>query len=54
VITYFVSRILISNMIHSQFLESLSLAIVYGIVTGWFGTFVWGRVKKKKRKSKGK
>jgi len=54
VITYFVSRVLVSNMIHPQFLLSLSLAIGFGIVTGWFGTFVWGRIKKKKRKTKGK
>lgn len=55
VITYFVSRILISNMIHSQFLLSMVLAIGFGIFTGWFGTFTWGRVKKKKRpKSKKK
>lgn len=54
VIIYFVSRILISNMIHSQFLLSLTLAIVFGIVTGWFGTFTWGRMKKKRSKPKKK
>lgn len=54
VIVYFVSRILISNMIHSQFILSLALAIGFGILTGWIGTFIWSRVKKKKRIKKGK
>jgi len=54
VITYFVSRILISNMIHPQFLLSMVLAIGFGIFTGWLGVFTWSRVKKKKTKTKGK
>ncbi len=53
VIIYFVSRILISNMIHSQFLLSLSLAIGIGIFSGWIGSFTWSRMKRK-GKSKGK
>lgn len=50
VIIYFVSRILIANMIHGQFITSLILAICFGIITGWFGPFVWTRIKRKKIK----
>lgn len=50
VIIYFVSRILIANMIHSQFLLSLLLAIGFGILTGWFGPFLWASIKRTKRK----
>lgn len=50
VIIYFVSRILISNMIHSQFILSLAIAIGFGIVSGWIGSLLWAGIKTKKKK----
>jgi len=52
VIVYFVSRILISSMIHSQFVLSLALAIGIGGLTGWIGSLFWSKVKVNKRKAK--
>jgi len=49
VIIYFVSRILIANQIHSQFILSLAIAIGFGILSGWIGSVAWKGVKKKKR-----
>lgn len=53
VVIYFVSRILIANVIHSQFILSLAIAIGFGILTGGisaiiFGGFGSGSDKKKK------
>lgn len=47
VILYFVSRILISNMIHTQFLLSLVVAIALGIATGFSGSVIWVFIKRK-------
>jgi hypothetical protein len=49
VIVYFVSRILIANQIHSQFILSLVFAIGFGILSGWLGSLAWMGVKRKKR-----
>lgn len=49
VIIYFVSRILIANQIHSQFILSLAFAIGFGIISGWIGSLAWRGVKRKKR-----
>ena len=49
VIIYFVSRILIANQIHSQFILSLTIAISFGILSGWIGSLAWKGVKKKKK-----
>ncbi len=46
VIVYFVSRILIANMIHTQFILSLGIAIALGILTGWSGSIIWYFIKK--------
>lgn len=51
VIIYFVSRILVSNMIHSQFVLSLALSIGVGAFTGWVGSLFWSKLKVKKRKA---
>jgi hypothetical protein len=48
VIIYFVSRILIANVIHSQFINSLAIAIGFGILSGWIGSLLWLFIKKKK------
>ncbi|WP_069131950.1 hypothetical protein [Rhodohalobacter halophilus] len=52
VITYFVSRILISNMIHTQFVISLALAIGVGAFSGWVGSLFWSKAKTKNRNKK--
>jgi len=49
VIIYFVSRILIANQIHSQFILSLTIAIGFGILSGWIGSLAWRGVKKRKK-----
>lgn len=49
VIIYFVSRILIANIIHSQFLLSLVIAITTGALSGWFGSLFWIWIRRKKR-----
>jgi predicted neutral ceramidase superfamily lipid hydrolase len=49
VIIYFVSRILIANQIHSQFILSLAIAIGFGILSGWIGSVAWKGVKKKRK-----
>lgn len=46
-IVYFVSRILLANMIHSQFILSLGIAILFGIISGWTGSLIWTLIKKK-------
>lgn len=49
VIIYFVGTILITNVIHGQFLIALSLAIVAGLISGWSGSMIWVFIKKRKR-----
>jgi hypothetical protein len=48
VIVYFVSRILLANLIHTQFILSLGIAIGFGILTGWTGSVIWYFIRKKK------
>jgi hypothetical protein len=48
VVVYFVSRILLANLIHSQFILSLAIAITFGILTGSIGSLIWGSMKTKK------
>jgi|AntRauTorckE6833_2_1112554.scaffolds.fasta_scaffold56673_1 putative flippase GtrA len=50
VIIYFVGTILLTNVIHGQFLIALSLAIVAGLISGWSGSMVWVFIKKRNRK----
>lgn len=49
VIIYFVGRILVANLIHSQFLLSLLIAIATGVLSGWFGSLCWTWIKRKNR-----
>lgn len=50
VIIYFVGTILLTNVVHGQFLIALSLAIVAGLISGWSGSMVWVFIKKRNRK----
>ncbi|MCC5912968.1 MAG: hypothetical protein JJU46_01225 [Balneolaceae bacterium] len=52
VVIYFVSRILIANVIHSQFILSLAVAIGFGIATGGIGSLVWSSFGKSAGKKK--
>jgi predicted neutral ceramidase superfamily lipid hydrolase len=47
VIIYFVSRILVSSMVHTQFILSLVMAIVIGLISGFSGSMIWRFIKKK-------
>jgi hypothetical protein len=47
VIVYFVSRILLANIIHTQFILSLGIAIGFGILTGWTGSVIWYFIRKR-------
>lgn len=47
VIFYFVSRILVSNMVHTQFILSLLVAIAAGLLSGLAGSLIWSFIRKK-------
>ncbi|PWN07778.1 hypothetical protein [Rhodohalobacter mucosus] len=47
VILYFVSRILVSSMVHTQFILSLLMAIGVGLISGFSGSLIWRFIKKK-------
>ena len=47
VIIYFVSRILVSSLVHTQFILSLLMAIAVGFISGFSGSMIWRIIKKK-------
>lgn len=47
VIIYFVSRILVSSMVHTQFILSLILAIAAGLISGLSGSMIWRFIRKR-------
>lgn len=49
VIIHFVSRILLANMIHSQFILSMGIAIGFGVLSGWIGSLIWIGIRRKNR-----